>query len=924
MRKIKRLFLVVSAFLFAITLASCGDENRNTSTPMGKISSSNVVATAGEYTLYEDVFYNQLRNQGYNTVLNNIKLNLFAEEVNQVKALLDFTDTTDVNEYERQLFDSFSSSIYGTTSVEEIKNLKEEDLNKHINQFIDSCNNEGIAITRDECLNFVEVDEKIVFKNVPAAIQDKYITSLAINLAAKKELAEIIDDETITKDEKEVDNPHFIEEKEYENYYNSNIKTYGNYQAIIIQFNTLTEAKKAMAATEAEVGALTKENAEKFYINLYKNYYNYRIPIDETNPFQDYGKTQTKTVFTVNEDKNDLSSISSTVQNIVTKTLENDYSYLERPFNQNNKYLMVYRGKTTFDINEGFTEFDENGQVSWETLKTNDEVFADVKQTITEKLIESKANSYASTILTNRIEEAEIKIYDPLFELKFESSYSDIYELIDSSEFNNNNIYTLVYGENTFNYTVEAFYAEQAKASGVKTIFNLLSYEYVNGLNTKLNNLFVNSDDIKTIEDEIKSAIKTFEKNENAAYPSEIGLETFLVSNYGYAKEELVVKSKVSQKALSAYLSDNLFDEWSTEVEHKKVVDYSKLGILENILEAGNKKYNDIFSINIDHMLIYLDDNGDGNPDDPKEFTKYFDQEDKKKYEDALLALSQAIYAEANCEVLTKSNDLMEILNYIVEAYTKNEPLYSDPNKTWADYKKYNFLLKVESLSSSGDTTQSNVSNYVTEFGDYVKDLYDVVVGNDIKIEDDKPKFIFTTSKDAAPSSFADLCSTQFGYHMIVVNDYEERGTTESLKEDDSKGYQSNIEVLIDEKESDNIKDNIYVVVENTYNSNKTEANINQLFVYYVQKQTGATSTLESDVEEVLSAMFNDAISRYTSSNFQNYLLFKTLNVQVKNEKIKPFYDNYKGYLQRTSQSYKANDDFATWYDLDWTRPYEK
>ena len=36
------------------------------------------------------------------------------------------------------------------------------------------------------------------------------------------------------------------------------------------------------------------------------------------------------------------------------------------------------------------------------------------------------------------VEDAEIKIYDPLFELKFESSYSDIYELIDYS-------YTMIY-----------------------------------------------------------------------------------------------------------------------------------------------------------------------------------------------------------------------------------------------------------------------------------------------------------------------------------------------------------------------------------------------------------------------------------------------------------------------------------------------
>ena len=161
---------------------------------------------------------------------------------------------------------------------------------------------------------------------------------------------------------------------------------------------------------------------------------------------------------------------------------------------------------------------------------------------------------------------------------------------------------------------------------------------------------------------------------------------------------------------------------------------------------------------------------------------------------------------------------------------------------------------------------------------------------------------------------------------MIVVNDYEERGTTESLEKDDTNGYQAKIEVLIDEKDKDELSDNIYVIVSDTYNDKKNEANINQLFVYYVQKQTGATSTLDSDVEEVLSAMFGDAISRYLSSGFQNYLLYNTLGVKVEYAPLATYYANYKGYLERTSQSYDAEDDFAEWYSdsINWTRPYAK
>lgn len=921
MRKIKRLFLIVSTLLFAISLASCDSTKRNTQTPMGDINASTIVATAGEYKLTADVFYSQLRNQGYSTVLNKIKSNLFAAEITEVKNSFNFSDS-EVNDYERQLFDSFASAIYGSTDLETIKDLTEDELNEKINKCIDTFNNEGITLTKEDCLKYTEIDEEIAFTAVPDAVVNKYILTIATKKAAKDKLATIVDSEKIEDSEGElITNTNYIDEEDIESYYEKNQKTYGTFNAIIIQFNTLTEARKAIAATEAQVGALTKENALNFYINLYNNYYNYRVEIDSTTPFKDYGNAKTRTIFKVNADENDLNEISSSIQSIVTTTLENDFDYLERPFNQSNKYIMVYRGETTYDINDKYsiTETDDEGQVTWETLKANAKAYEEISKEIKDELIDQKVSSYTTTITNDRIEAAEIKIFDPLFETKFKSSY-DNYELIDTKAFNNSNIYELVYNNNTYTYSVADFYAEQALSSGVKTIYNLLSNEYAYGYK----DLFLDEEAIEAIEDEVEASIKTFNKDENTAYPKAIGLETFLVANYGYTTEELVIKSKVAQSALSKYLSDALFDEWAT-ADHK--VAYDKLNALDNILAAGNKKYNDIFSINIDHMLIFLDDNGDGNPDDPKEFTKYFSAEEKTAYENALVALAQAIYAETQVEELTKSNDLMEILNYIVEAYTKNEALYSDPTKTWADYKKYNFLLKVESLSSSGDTTQSNVGNYVVEFGDYVKELYDVVVENEIKIEDEEPKFIFTTSKDSAPSTFADLCATQFGYHMIVVNDYEERGTTESKKDDDTNGYQANIEVLIDEKEKDNTEDNIYVVVEDTYNEDsKTAANIKQLFVYYVQKQTGATSTLDSDVEDVMKSMFGDAISRYLSTSFQNYLLYNELAVKVEYAPLATYYANYKGYLARTSQNYDAEDDFADWYSdsINWARPYAK
>ncbi|MDE7213816.1 MAG: hypothetical protein K2N42_04485, partial [Anaeroplasmataceae bacterium] len=375
----------------------------------------------------------------------------------------------------------------------------------------------------------------------------------------------------------------------------------------------------------------------------------------------------------------------------------------------------------------------------------------------------------------------------------------------------------------------------------------------------------------------------------------------------------------------------SVFDEWAQKLEdgtypEKPTIDTTKLNILENLLAAGNANYSNLFSINIDHILIFIDDDGDGSPDDPKDFIKNFSASQKEEFNKALLDLANAIYDEANCEELTKSNSTLDILKYIVGAYNRNEKLFSHPDQTWENYKKYNFLLTAESLSSSGDTTQSNVGNYVKEFGDYVKALYKKAVENDLKIDDKKSTFYFTESLDKAPSKFEDLCATQFGYHMIVVNNYSTPSTTKSLESSDTYEYYKNIEVLLNEKDKDTSDDNIFVVVSDTYNDKEDTATMNQLFVYYVQKQKSASSALDSTLREVLSSMFDEAISRYTSSNFQNFLLFKELNITSDSATLSSQLANYDAYLKRVSQSYEADDDYESWYGntLDWSRPYEK
>lgn len=931
MKNIKKILLMIAVLVITITLSSCTTTQiRNTKTPTGNLDLSTVIASSGDYDVTNDVYYSKLRANGYSTVLREIQSTLYAEELSEVLLNINLGDN-EVNDFEKELFDSYASDLFQTSDAETIKNLEADELDTLIQKFIDNCSNRGITITKEECLNYKIIDDQIAFTYIPTIIRDEKLVAVASNLASKNALEKIVDNEKITdEDDKLVTNTNYISEDNIISYFNSNTKTYGTYRAIIIQFNNLSEARRAITKVEKSLGALSDDNALQFYISLYNNYYNYRTPISADTPFENEDDS-TKTVFSVTKDKDELSEVSASIKNIITTTLDEDYQYIAEPFNQNNQYVMVYRGATEFEINQKYNFTPLNEEVDWEDVKANDTAYNEIKKEIRAQLLDTKIASYVATVLKERVKAADIEIYDPLFEYQFYNTYNDddYYSLIDPSNFDNNNIFKIVYNNITTNYSVADFYQTQSRESGLNIVVQQLSYDFVYQYVDK----FLDSDEIADLEKAVDDAISTFNKNENTAYPTSVGLEVYLLSSFGYTTRDQVVKyNKIASSVLTSYLSQSVFDEWAKLNEdgtYSHEIDYSKLNALDNILAAGNANYENLFSINIDHLLIYIDDNGDGNPDDPKEFIKNFSDEEKAAFNQALLDLSKAIYEEANCEVLTDANDLMDILNYIVGAYTKNEALFSkNDGTTWEAYKKYNFILKVESLSSSGDTTQSNVGNYVTEFGDYIKALYKKAKENNLDVDDDDPIFYFVNSLDKAPSTMEDLCATEFGFHMIVVNDYDSPSSTKSTADSDTTLQFKDFEVLLNELDTDTTDDNIYVIVSNAYNDDTNKATINQLFTYYVETQKSATATLDSSIREVLSAMFSDSITRYTSTNFQNFLLFNELNITAASsqEVLSTQLSNYSEYLRRVSQDYKNDDVFATWYDgsLNWSRPYNK
>ena len=1005
--KRNKLFLGAALAVLGVSLASCGaKETRNTVTPYGSLKLDDIVATAGENAEYKmslEQFYDRLRFNGYGKVSSAIDNKLYSEEFNAIKNLYNAATPKDITPEDKEvlkildkdgkpLYDItdekikelqadlkeevntvVATKIFSTAKPEEIKakEKNQKEYNKSIKAFIDSQAKLGVLLTEDDVKNYSvknEDDDFITFadstlKKLDAAV-DAVILEQAKLLSSMKKLYPIAGDEFITEkddkgNDKEIKNPNnILKDTTYESTYDSSYKTYGTYNAIVLQFNSKRDADELL-----QKNPIDANNPLESYIKLYEEHYNYRVTSDLDKNSPDF-------IFNVDEDNNDFDKLPSQVATFVKDTLK-DNEYLTEPRNINNKYVLVYKLDTKYEYhgekeNEQLSYKDFNDVIKGNTISTNltkDEANK-IKQEMTESIIKSNAQSYQSKDYKDMItsEDLNLKIYDPLFEYKFEYANPEFYKHISADDAKGNTDLIFSMGEKgsdgkyPIEYTVDDFFKEASKEYATPIITEYFQLEYANQFyNTYVEKHLISKTAEADNKKALDEAIKGFNSNKNSTYPSEIGLETFLLASYGYKDKDDVIKYYYNAKAsLNTYISVKVFDEWATgEGDDAKISDTATApgSILDNILNTGNALLAEdkLFNINIDHFLINIDENADGTPDDPEKFLAELEKSggNREDFENAVKELAQAIIHEASYEKYSQ-NTLYETLKFIKSQYEEGGKLLNpiDPTKTtWDDYKEYNFLITVEQLASSGDINQDSVNNFVPEFKTYVEDVYKEATSTKLELDKDneKGKFFVVNSKthtdgkvmneeNALELTFDNLCATSFGYHVLVVNSYEGPESTKYTENDDISGFQNNIQVVLRKHEANkddkDDKDELVYVYTNSYNTNDKAASINQLFIYYVQQANGIDSVLDSNIKKIMGSLFDAAISTYTSTNFQTWLILDKLNIQITDNGIEAGISSNAAKAEMDSiknviNSYdEANSPYAKWFtEYKWDRP---
>ena len=203
----------------------------------------------------------------------------------------------------------------------------------------------------------------------------------------------------------------------------------------------------------------------------------------------------------------------------------------------------------------------------------------------------------------------------------------------------------------------------------------------------------------------------------------------YLYLAYGAKSKEDMIKEYYVKSVLQPYL---IFDDMMAD-DHAVLSDY-----LYPLIE---KNYSHYFNLDVTHLLIYVDRDEDGTPDDRESFVAGLD--DPTAYQTKLTAFETAIR-----DYLDDGHTMLDF----VETYDKGS--LNDPD--FGSFKKYGFMVKRENLTQSSSLTYAKAhGSFDPAFVDALEAMYH--------------DYILPENEDKNSMLSSELVKTAFGNHLIRV-----------------------------------------------------------------------------------------------------------------------------------------------------------
>ena len=755
---------------------------------------------------------------------------------------------------DQKVTDLINKACYGTTDLTTLNSQTKE---TYLNKFVDQAALQGLEATKDniytDSVREYYLQQAAFQAYAKAQIENEKSKYYYKNEYQLNETGENI----LDSDGNKVSNPYYINMKKggnLESYFNNTFQPENTTRRVII------------------LGFATINDAAYYFDNKVDLYGNLNVTDNEAleafeqaaKKMYDYDNLEDAILILGQDDYN---KYNSTLRNLIDNLEDGEY------FNKlqqvsSTKYLVYMVEKAE---EKEFADL------------TNDELTM-----LTNKYIETLVTDSVTTSMINDLLASEnTKIYDSLLS-KLHKEENDSFVELKASEWKDEykNIVASVNGKNL---TVEKFYQALEKLYGPVYALNYFEQKL---LLEKYGNL-ITEDDEKEFENTINTTLESFKNGDLSGYPTSLTEDEFNYVYYG-ANSASEVKEQLRVEKIFTYLQSK----------------YDNVDNIVSTVETFGKQYRDkYFNLKIVHILISVDYNMDGSLDDPEIFRETLSDTQKAAFDDALLALSNAVLAEADYIINNKKYlEQKEALVKIAARYAAGDALLSDPAKTWNDYKKFNMALKVEDL---GAVSTSNASSYVKAFSNGVQDLYNKLVEG-IKVNEgtEDEKTLHAADK-YLPENVAldDLIMTNYGYHILTS-----LGTTAltySAKVNESSAKEFTVTWKGEEVKLLNQNDNMYP---NQY----------QWEIYLAEIMKDGSTTLSSTIENTIKYTSTDFNTRFKSNLFQSLYFIYSNNMlntielsandlaqlQAYFEYQKHSFDSYNDYSET------GNNQFAGWWTL--------
>jgi hypothetical protein len=387
-------------------------------------------------------------------------------------------------------------------------------------------------------------------------------------------------------------------------------------------------------------------------------------------------------------------------------------------------------------IGEGFVYFfkeNKENAVAFEDLSSTE--LDEVKDEILDLVITTEV---IDEIISTIYEDTKLEIYDPYLALKHyfdggekfdNDGSSNLVAKIGDIEITADELFAFMEERVGAFYTIELAKIDMLLTSDA--YFDLYGDDY-DYLNSKNDAMVANRDELRTMK-------SNFAGNAYVDYgfsSAEYTWEEFMYLAFGVKTESEVIEQLYIMQDLQATL---VFP----------TLDYDNV---EDYIAATAEEY---FSLNAQHVLIYVDYDKDFTPDN---FTDYIDGLTPSE-----LVEYQAIKVAFDSLIFSKIDDGMTFAEITVEY--KNS-LMNDPLNEWKQFKQYGFKIMTENLTppdDSGNVTSldnTTAKSFDLDFATALKRIYDVYVIEEANSITPITEYLDTQITESA-----------FGIHLILATE---------------------------------------------------------------------------------------------------------------------------------------------------------